>query len=161
MSTFLLGATPVYGHVAPMITIGRHLVSAGHRVSLLTGSRFAESAAAAGMTHIALPAGADYDDRDIAGAFPETERLTGIRRLRFDVENNFIAVMPHQYRGVREQLEKHPVRRRARRDRLHRSHSAAAGARPDPAAGAHLWGPPAHPVQPGHRAVRALSLIHI
>ncbi len=109
MSSFLLCATPVYGHVAPMITIGRHLVDAGHHVRMLTGSRFAGAVTAAGMEHLALPEGADYDDRDVAGAFPGGEELTGVRRIRFDVENNFVAVMPHQYLGIRSAMSRGPV----------------------------------------------------
>ena len=109
MSSFLLCATPVYGHVAPMMTIGRHLVDAGHHVRMLTGSRFAGAVTAAGMEHLALPEAADYDDRDVAGAFPGGEDLTGVSRIRFDVENNFVAVMPHQYLGIRSAMSHGPV----------------------------------------------------
>jgi len=104
VSNYLLCATPAYGHVAPMVTIGKHLVGAGHRVRMLTGSRFVDMVEAAGMEHISLPEEADYDDRNLAEQFKDGAHLTGIRRLQFDVEQNFIAVMPHQYRGLREQL---------------------------------------------------------
>jgi UDP:flavonoid glycosyltransferase YjiC (YdhE family) len=109
MSTYLLCATPVYGHVAPMIVVGRHLVEAGHRVRMLTGARFAGAVTAAGIEHVVLPAGADYDDRDVAGAFPGGANLTGARKLRFDVEHIFVAAMSHQYRALRAQLEGEPV----------------------------------------------------
>src|SRR6476620_5101318 len=109
MSSFLLCATPAYGHVAPMITIGRHLVGAGHRVRMLTGSRFADAVAAAGMEHVSLPAEADYDDRDMSATLQGGEHLKGVRRLRFDVETNCITVMPHQYRGVRQLLDREPA----------------------------------------------------
>jgi len=92
-----------------MITIGRHLVGAGHRVRMLTGSRFDEMVEAAGMEHISLPEEADYDDRNLAERFDDGSHLTGVRRLQFDVTQNFIAVMPHQYRGVREQLLREPA----------------------------------------------------
>lgn len=105
MSNFLLCSTPVYGHVAPMITVGRHLVGSGHRVRMLTGSRFADAVTAAGMEHVSLPAGADYDDRDVAAAFPGRDRKRGIGKLQFDIENVFVSVIPHQYRGLREQLD--------------------------------------------------------
>ena len=109
MSSFLLCATPAYGHVAPMITIGRHLVTEGHRVRMLTGSRFVDAVTAAGMEHISLPEGADYDDRDISATFTGGEHLTGVRRLRHDIESNFISVMPYQYSGIREQINLEPV----------------------------------------------------
>ncbi|MCU1344625.1 MAG: glycosyl transferase [Acidimicrobiia bacterium] len=108
MSNVLMCATPVYGHVAPMITIGGHLVDSGHRVRMLTGSRFAAAVTAAGMEHIALPPACDFDDRS-----PETfaggEGLTGVRKLRFDVEHHFISVMPHQYRGLRDAMRAEPT----------------------------------------------------
>ena len=103
MGTFLLCSTPVYGHVAPMLTVGSDLVRRGHRVSMLTGGRFAEQVRDAGMEHIALPAECDYDDRD-PDAFGAGQ-LTGIRRLRFDIEHVFVGVMPHQYGGVRSVLD--------------------------------------------------------
>ena len=62
------------------------------------------------MEHLPLPDGADYDDLEMAATFPGGgEDLTGVRRLRFDVETNFISVMPHQYRGIRQQLDREPV----------------------------------------------------
>jgi UDP:flavonoid glycosyltransferase YjiC (YdhE family) len=92
-----------------MVAIGKHLVGAGHRVRMLTGSRFADLVEAAGMEHISLPAEADYDDRNLAEEFKDGAHLTGIRRLQFDVTQNFVAVMPHQYRGIREQLLREPA----------------------------------------------------
>jgi len=104
MNNYLLCATPAYGHVAPMIAIGQYLVGQGHRVRMITGSRFADKVTAAGIEHISLPAEADFDDRDLPALFAEGQELTGIRRLQFDIEKNFIAVMPYQYRAIREQI---------------------------------------------------------
>ena len=109
MSSILLCASPIYGHVAPMLTIGRHLVHAGHQVRMLTGSRFAEVVTAAGIEHLALEAPADYDDRNVQGAFPGGEELSGVRRLRFDLESNFVRVMPAQYLGIRAAMSAGPV----------------------------------------------------
>ncbi|MET0865478.1 MAG: glycosyltransferase, partial [Nakamurella sp.] len=71
VNNYLLCATPAFGHVAPMIAIGQHLVSQGHRVRMLTGSRFADKVAAAGMEHISLPVEADFDDRVLDERFSE------------------------------------------------------------------------------------------
>jgi MGT family glycosyltransferase len=101
MSSVLLCASPIYGHVAPMLVIGRHLVESGHRVRMLTGRRFADAVTAAGIEHLPLPEGADYDDRDLSSAFPAAENMTGVKRLRFDVEHLFVRAMPAQYHGVR------------------------------------------------------------
>ncbi|MET0966503.1 MAG: glycosyltransferase, partial [Nakamurella sp.] len=106
MSNYLLCATPGVGHVAPMVAIGQYLVGQGHRVSMITGSRFADKVTSAGMEHISLPTEADHDDRELSKIFAEGQELTGIRRLQFDIEKNFIAVMPYQYRAIRAELER-------------------------------------------------------
>jgi MGT family glycosyltransferase len=104
MSNYLLCSTPAYGHLAPMIAIGQHLVGQGHQVRMITGSRFADKVTAAGIEHISLPTEADHDDRELAKMFPDGQELTGIRRLQFDIEKNFIAVLPYQYRAIRAEL---------------------------------------------------------
>lgn len=112
MNSYLLCATPVYGHVAPMLTVGQHLVERGHHVRMLTGHRFAGAVTAAGMEHITLPAECDYDDRDLvatSGEFDYRDIANEIRRRRSDIENKFITVMPHQYRALRAQLAVEPA----------------------------------------------------
>ncbi len=108
MSRVLLCASPIYGHVAPMITIGRHLVSSGHQVSILTGSRFADAVRAAGMEAISLPAACDYG-ADIYATFSAGATLNGLAKLRFDIENIFIGVMSDQYKAVRLSIAGEPV----------------------------------------------------
>ena len=36
MSRLLLPVTPIYGHIVPLLGIGRGLVARGHQVSVLT-----------------------------------------------------------------------------------------------------------------------------
>jgi MGT family glycosyltransferase len=96
MATYLLASTPVHGHVQPTLAIARDLVRRGHDVHMVTGGRFAASVAAAGVTHIGLPAAGDYDDRDPDAAFPGRRAKRGLAKLRFDIDNVFINPMPHQ-----------------------------------------------------------------
>src|SRR5688500_17504894 len=100
LARYLLGSTPVYGHVAPMLAIARDLVRRGHDVRLLTGARFADSVAATGATHVPLPAAVDYDDRDIDAAFPGRRSKRGLAKLRFDIDSVFINPMPYQARAL-------------------------------------------------------------
>jgi UDP:flavonoid glycosyltransferase YjiC (YdhE family) len=109
MSTIVMCATPVYGHVAPLITIGRSLVASGHRVRMLTGSRFADAVTAAGLEHVALPTACDYDSDDLEGTFPAAAGLTGVRRLRFDIENVFVGVLSDQYQALAAELDRDPA----------------------------------------------------
>ena len=65
MSHFLLPATPIYGHVTPMVAIGRGLVTRGHRVTVLTGRKYAGTVRGAGLGFRPLPAEVDYDDAQL------------------------------------------------------------------------------------------------
>ena len=100
MSNYLLCASPIQGHAAPIIAIARDLVARGHQVTVLTGSRFRDSVVAAGADHRALGGIADFDDRVIQDYLPERDRHRGIRRLRYDIETIFLKTVPDQTRAV-------------------------------------------------------------
>jgi UDP:flavonoid glycosyltransferase YjiC (YdhE family) len=101
MSTFLLCATPVYGHVAPILAIGEHLRSRGHRVLMLTGTRFAERVTAAGLEFHALTGLADFDDRDVDSYLPDQKNYKpGLARAQYDIQTIFVKTIPDQFRSV-------------------------------------------------------------
>lgn len=100
MAQYLLAASPVHGHVSPMLAIGEDLVRRGHEVRLLTGARFASAAAAAGVKHVALPGACDYDDRDMDAAFPARRATRGLARARFDMDLLFTGPIAHQHRAL-------------------------------------------------------------
>ncbi|WP_207453383.1 glycosyltransferase [Herbiconiux sp. SYSU D00978] len=100
MGSYLLASTPVHGHVTPVLSVARHLVSEGHRVRLLTGIRYRDAVASTGAEFLRLPAEADYDDRDLDAAFPGRARLSGIDRMRFDAEAIFLAPVRAQLAAV-------------------------------------------------------------
>jgi UDP:flavonoid glycosyltransferase YjiC (YdhE family) len=102
MTSILLASTPVHGHITPVLALSRHLVAAGHRVRFLTGARYRWAVEATGATYLALPAGADYDDRDIDAAFPGRRGLRGLARLRFDVDAVFLQPVPAQLAALDE-----------------------------------------------------------
>ncbi|GAA3658930.1 glycosyltransferase [Microbacterium marinilacus] len=102
MSTYLVCSTPVHGHVGPMLEAARHLVSRGHRVVFLTGTRFAERVAATGAEFRALEGIADFDDRDVDSYLPERDRYRGIARAQYDIQTIFVKPIPDQHRAVRE-----------------------------------------------------------
>ncbi len=109
MRNVLLCSAPLTGHVQPMITIGKQLVSDGSTVMMLTGSRFRESVQRAGLEHIALPVSSDFDDRDLDGQFPGRSRLPGILRSRYDLENFFAENIVAQHRAVSKVLAERTV----------------------------------------------------
>ncbi|MER7766473.1 nucleotide disphospho-sugar-binding domain-containing protein [Kitasatospora sp. NPDC096140] len=76
----------------------------------LGGSRFAGAAERAGARFVALPAGADFDDRDLDASFPGRSSLPpGPERLAFDARHVFIAPIPVQYRALLALLADFPA----------------------------------------------------
>ncbi|MRX43988.1 glycosyltransferase [Agromyces kandeliae] len=100
MSTYLLCASPIQGHAAPVIAIAHGLVARGHDVTVLTGSRFRDAVEAAGARHRALTGIADFDDRVIQDHLPERDRHRGIAKLEYDVQRIFVRPMPEQFRAL-------------------------------------------------------------
>jgi MGT family glycosyltransferase len=100
MSSFLLTCTPAHGHVAPLLAVARHLVASGHRVRMLTSSRYADRVRAAGAVFLALPPDADVNLDDPDRAFPERVGLRGPAALRFDMINLFLRPGPAQFAAV-------------------------------------------------------------
>ena len=100
MATYLICSTPVLGHVAPMLGIGRHLVSRGHRVIVLTGSRFADQVTSLGIEFRALSGAADLDDRDLDSSFPDRAKYRGFAQIQFDIRSIFVSTIPAQFLAI-------------------------------------------------------------
>ncbi|MCW2810554.1 MAG: glycosyl transferase [Friedmanniella sp.] len=100
MSHLLLASTPLYGHVAPLVTVGQGLRAAGHQVSLLTGRKYAELVTGAGLRFLPLPSEVDYDDADLTSFLPGHGTLTGLAAGRHDVIGLFVDPLVAQHRAV-------------------------------------------------------------
>jgi MGT family glycosyltransferase len=108
MAHYIIATVPIHGHVSPLLPIARHLVDRGDDVRFLTGSRFADAVAATGATHVALPAAADYDDRDLTAKFPERSGLSPVKSIAFDFEHIFVRPAEpqlHALQALRDQEE--------------------------------------------------------
>lgn len=104
MSHFLLPSTPIFGHVAPMLSIGRGLVDRGHRVSVLTGRKFGPAVEAHGLTFLPLPREVDYDDAHLEDWLPDRGRYRGIAAGRYDILGLFVRPLVAQHRAFTEAL---------------------------------------------------------
>ena len=102
MADILIAACPPIGHVGPLLTVARGLVSRGHDVALLTSARHADKIHAAGATPHPLPDGADYDDTSFDADLPGRAETSGTARVNFDVEHVFVRPLPHQAAAVAE-----------------------------------------------------------
>jgi len=91
MSSIIIAAVPIHGHVTPLLAVARHFAARGDRVRFLTGARFARVVADTGAQHVSLPAEADFDDRqDWNRTFPERAALKGPKAIAFDLQNVFV-----------------------------------------------------------------------
>lgn len=91
MSSILIAAVPIHGHVTPLLAVARHFAERGDRVRFITGSRFAQAVEATGAEHLTLPTDADFDDRqDWNATFPERAALKGTTAIAHDIEHIFV-----------------------------------------------------------------------
>ncbi|GAB7187338.1 macrolide family glycosyltransferase [Kitasatospora sp. Ki12] len=101
---------PAHGHTSPLLAVSADLAARGHEVVFLGGSRFAAAAERAGARFVALPAGADFDDRDLDTSFPGRSSLPpGPERIAFDVRHVFVDPIPAQYRALLALLAEFPA----------------------------------------------------
>jgi MGT family glycosyltransferase len=108
MPSYLLCAPPIYGHLAPLIEIGRGLVARGASVTLLTGTKYRAQVEDAGLTFAPLPPEVDYDDSRLDDWLPGREQVKGLASIPFALIGMFVRVVPGQYRALLRLLEQHP-----------------------------------------------------
>src|SRR5690606_41076376 len=77
MSSYLITTTPAHRHVAPLLTIARHLIARGHRVRFLTGAKYADAVTAAGAEFLPIPPDSDIDLHRVGDLFPQRAGLAG------------------------------------------------------------------------------------
>jgi UDP:flavonoid glycosyltransferase YjiC (YdhE family) len=109
MGSFLICCTPAHGHVVPLLTIARHLLSQGHRVRFLTGAAYREAVRSAGAEFLAIPPEADIDLDHPRDLFPERADLKGPAAIRFDMRHLFLRPGRLQYQALIAALEEEPT----------------------------------------------------
>ena len=105
MVTVLLASNPIHGHVGPILQVAAHLVREGHRVAVLTGTRFRERVASIGAEFRALGGAADYDDRRPDLYLPEREKYRGLKQAQYDIRTIFVEPIPDQYAALSEAID--------------------------------------------------------
>src|ERR1700754_2895362 len=102
----IIVSTPAIGHLNPLLAIGHLLVAEGHEVAGLTGSALRDRIEGAGLNFYPLPAGADFDLRDLDSIMPELKDIPpGPERSRRGIERIFVDTIPAQYEGLRRTLK--------------------------------------------------------
>ena len=104
MADVLIPLTPIYGHVVPMVTIGQGLVARGHRVTVLTGRKYASTVRSSGLRFRPLPPAADFDDDDLDGWLPGRGQGGRLAAGRHDILGLFLAPLPAQHAALAAEL---------------------------------------------------------
>ncbi|MBF6301375.1 glycosyltransferase family 1 protein [Nocardia amamiensis] len=107
MGRYLLAASPIPGHVLPILSIGADMVRRGHSVRLLTGREFITPAAVRGMRAVALPGRAETTRLSAGRGYPAILRRW--RAGRAELLSVFLAPMVAQYAALRAELEREPA----------------------------------------------------
>jgi MGT family glycosyltransferase len=110
MARFLIAGTPVPGHIAPLLTVARHLAGRGHEIVLHTASVFRERSEAVGARFVPFLPEIDLDYRRLDEHFPERAQVpAGPAQLMFGLKHLFADAMPHQFRSISQILEEFPA----------------------------------------------------
>lgn len=109
MGSYLITTTPAHGHVAPLLTIARHLIARRHRVRFLTGAKYADAVTAAGAEFLPIPPESDIDLDRAGELFPERAGLAGPAAIRFDLRNIFFTPARGQYDALVAAIEAEPT----------------------------------------------------
>src|SRR5258705_13536399 len=111
----LLVSTPVMGHLNPLLSIGRILVSDGHEVVGLSSTYLHDRIEAIGATFRGFLPEADFDIRNAPERFAELRATPpGPKLLRMILERAFVDFMLPQYQSIKGVMRE-PRFRRGRR----------------------------------------------
>ncbi|MEV7089768.1 nucleotide disphospho-sugar-binding domain-containing protein [Streptomyces sp. NPDC093085] len=108
MAKIIVAAPPITGELAPLLQLARGLAERGHRITVLTGSRFRERVEGAGLAFKAVTGVADFDDR-LVSEDPERLKLApGPDQLNYDWTTFFAAPVPDLHAALQELLAEDP-----------------------------------------------------
>jgi MGT family glycosyltransferase len=99
----LLVSTPAMGHLNPLLSVGRILISDGHEVVGMSSTYLRDRIEAIGATFRAFQGEADFDIRNASEMFEELKAAPpGPKQLRMILERGFVDFMLPQYQSVKE-----------------------------------------------------------
>ena len=106
MSRFLFATVPAVGHTVPALPIAKALIDRGHSLRWYTGAAFENQIASIGATYCPM---SEHDSSVVDENALQRSRLSGLRRLRFDLVNGFVRPVTAQIRDLRELLAAEPA----------------------------------------------------
>lgn len=106
----LIASTPATGHLNPLLAIGHMLLAEGHELAFMSGSVLRDRIEAIGATFYPLPAGADFDLRNLDAVVPELKTMEpGPEWMRTAMERVFVDAVPAQLQGLQRVLKAFPA----------------------------------------------------
>ncbi|WNV85606.1 nucleotide disphospho-sugar-binding domain-containing protein [Umezawaea sp. Da 62-37] len=108
MAKIIVAAPPIPGELAPLLQLGVDLAARGHRITVLTGSRFRSAVENAGLAFVPLSGAADYDIAEHAVMPERLAAAPGPEQLNIDWINAFVNPMPDQHTALQELLAEDP-----------------------------------------------------
>ena len=106
----LIVATPLTGHLNPLLAIGHTLMNEGCKVLGLSANIMRDRFERLGAPFRAFPGRADVDLSDRDAVFPEWKTIPpGPGRLRFALEHVYIDAIRAQHQGMQRVLEEFPA----------------------------------------------------
>ncbi|WP_084512940.1 glycosyltransferase [Nocardia mikamii] len=103
VARYLVAATPIPGHVAPMLAVAADLRRRGHQVRMLSGAAFATAAQSSDVVFVPLPA-----DAEVVRVPESSAGMPGLVRRwrtgRAEMRSGFLAPLAGQYRALTAEL---------------------------------------------------------
>ena len=99
----LVAVVPLSGHVGPVSGLVAELVARGHEVRVYTGARHLARFAALGARVVPWTAARDFDESDLAAAFPKAAG-SRLRTMIALVRDGFIGTAPGQVSDLQAEL---------------------------------------------------------
>lgn len=104
MANYLIAASPIPGHVTPLLHVGADLRERGHRVTVLTGAQHREAVAERNLSALDLPDEA-HPRRDDGGLRGVPALFDRWYRGRSEMRSVFIDPLAAQYWAIRKALQ--------------------------------------------------------
>ncbi len=113
MARIVIAASPMSGHVLPMVQIGAHLHGLGHDVSVLTDENHRDAVARRGLAFDPLGSAAQAPTPAPQAGLPPFVPLPRLARRyltgRVDTRSTFVAPLGAQHRALVDVLDREPV----------------------------------------------------
>jgi UDP:flavonoid glycosyltransferase YjiC (YdhE family) len=109
MARFLIGTTPLVGHINPALPIARSLVERGHEVWWYTGKAFQSQVEGTGARFVPIRTGVDFSDPSKDYLLETRLKLKGLAQFKFNIKHYFADAAVWQVKDYTDILHEFPA----------------------------------------------------